>query len=98
MTLCVVQALSPFKGPFLKLKDVVTSALQLAVHPRYELPTDRKTLYFVRWSSYLEVRPRPSADISFHSEQFEVLTKDPLVCTNDTLSAWETFSDSDMDI
>jgi len=34
-----------------------------------------------------------SVDIAFHSQQFQLLFKNPLVCTNNTSSALETVSD-----
>jgi len=44
----------------------------------------------------LEFSPRTSADISSQSQQLQVLVEDPLVRTNDTSSALETFSDSEL--
>ena len=82
---------------FLKSKNIVTSTIAHGLlHYHYELWTANpwKKHLFLRWFSYLEFAPRTPVDIWFHSQQFQVLTKDPLVHINDTSCALDTFSDS----
>jgi len=69
--------------------QIRSAARGLLYVTRYELPICGKRSF-----AYLEFSSGTSVDISSHSPQLQVIVKDPLLRTNDTSSALETFSDS----